>query len=212
MVKVPTTLYSQNPRLVLKSQEASHAAEMKERAARKAELRKKKEGKALRMINKWQRDLRDLAISTGSTTSEVGGAITWKVGIPVGPRDRVVSNFADTEKSFVTEYSEASPSQLDGESDVGSQKTTSPTTHSPEPSKDEYEKWLAEATVYKSQAEEFLSPMKKPFKDDKQEEHPTSDNASSGKPLMRRTTIKGESNEFATKPAIDLETSKVRKR
>ena len=53
-MKVPQAVYSQNPRLVLKSQEASRAAEAKERAARKAKLARKKEGKALNMINKWQ--------------------------------------------------------------------------------------------------------------------------------------------------------------
>ena len=104
----------------------------------------------------------------------------------------------------MTEYLEE-----EGSSASSQKTTTSPTTHSPEPSKEEYEKWLAEATIYKSQAEDFLSPEKEQKKEEEERKpQPEADRTGRAKPLMRQTTIKGESNEFATKPAIDPETSK----
>lgn len=99
-----------------------------------------------------------------------------------------------TEKSFETEYSDS----ISAESEMTPKSTNIPsptTTHSssPEPDIAEYKKWLNDATLFKSQADDYLTPNK--VKDD---------SISIGKPLMRSTTILGESNEYATESAIDL--------
>ncbi|GMI42981.1 hypothetical protein TrCOL_g3855 [Triparma columacea] len=216
---LPSKLYNADPRAVLKSRKESIEEEKKKRLAIREAKRKKEMGKDLVMLTKWKKDMGKLMSGIGSSDAD-GPQVPLSASFDATATSAWQMNSSGVlnDDSLVTEYSETDPrpmqtplSSPQHEMTTNQSPSSSPPTkaepQAPAPAPTSYEllKWKAEARLFASQADEFLSPIKKP----KEEEGGKGEEKKEDTHVRlerRQTTIVGESNEFVV-PAIDPNTT-----
>jgi len=215
MPKIPTKLYDANPRAILKSRKESVEVEKQKKLAAREARRKKEMGKTLVMLTKWKKEMGDImngvdypSVDQPQTpllaSVDAGTSLSWQMN----------SSATLNDDSLVTEYTETDPPPMSTpspdrktKSNQNRSSSSSPPQQQP-PSDYELLKWKAEATLFVSQAETYLSPEKPRVDEEEKEDLETPKQKKKVAFSRRQTTIEGEPNEFAT-PAINPNTTEL---
>ena len=227
-----SSLYNEDPRSVIKYGADKQAADEKnlQRRAKKL-MKRKREGRTLVMLKRWQTEMGDLMFQAESDFKRR----VDESAPPTSPAPELSSQHSDG-PSFgsvnrddndddqgsslaITGSSQAAQKTDDGASlRLHSPSTTlSRSSAGEDLSQEDYKLWLTEAKLFTSQARQFLSPHRERIDEDKDTDIKSSSSSrgeeeehraiAAVKPPYRETTIEGEPNEFARQSAIDPETT-----